>query len=167
MKWVGSDGNFHTGPSGSPENSYRLSSYRSSKKYGKSFPYARDHVRIVAHSPSIDIAVLRQICNVYSVMLSWVALEQESRVFQRYLNSPEYATDKALSILLTEKVKRFPNRAIPSISLYLTRNESYEAIIDEFQKHPLTPNKTNTIKEYKYAHSPKSDWSVSLSLLWE
>ena len=101
----------HTGPTASPENSYLL-------KQATDSPFFKPrHVRVITHSPNIDMGVLRQISNIYSLAFSWVQSEQNGiSVFQSYLLTPEYATDQQLSERLKASIMRMPNGAIPAAS---------------------------------------------------
>ena len=65
-------GYVYTGPTTSPENSYRIK--EAIKLEGKDVsdqgPYLQDEVMFLAFSPAIDISVLRQISNVFSILVS-------------------------------------------------------------------------------------------------
>jgi hypothetical protein len=102
----------HTGPTASPENSYLLQ-----KQDQTGALFRSRHVRVITHSPNIDIGVLRQISNIYTVALSWAVVEQKSHSeLAAYLQTPDYALDQLLSQKLKGIVMKMPNGAIPTAS---------------------------------------------------
>lgn len=102
----------HTGPSASPENSYLLFQEKDSR-------FSRRHVRVVTHSPNIDIAVLRQISNIYCIALSWARVESgvgSDDLLRAYVESEEFKADQRLSQHFNQLVSKMPNAAVPKIS---------------------------------------------------
>lgn len=114
----------HTGPTASPENSYLL--LKQKQKQKQRSPSDR-LVRVVTHSPNIDMGVLRQISNIYTLALSWARAEQHGNnnnngdgdgdaVLTAYLQTPEYLLDQQLARRLRHVVMMMPNGAIPLAS---------------------------------------------------
>lgn len=166
---AGSDGHMHTGPTASPENSYIL-------RQDKNEKFSSRYVRVVTHSPNIDMAVLRQISNIYSLALSWAEMEKDgSTVLREYLETPEYKTDMGLSVSFREIIEKMPNGAVPKISerkevdtsavpgtnKVLPHETSKKTlskfVIDEYSSAPLTTSERRGIKNYMYASRPNSD----------
>ena len=105
---AGPDGRMHTGPSASPENSYTLHLNRKS-------PFAERHVRVVTHSPNIDIAILRQISNIYCTAMQWAMTDKNTYPeLDAYVKSTDYTLDDALSKKLKALVMKLPHDAVPT-----------------------------------------------------
>lgn len=122
----GPDGHMHTGPTASPENSYWLKLPNSKAKASS---YSPRHVRVITHSPNIDVSVLRQISNIYSLTLSWVETESDqpgNAALKAFLLTPDFVLDKELSRRLKTIIMKMPNGAIPVASALKSKNTKAE-----------------------------------------
>ena len=67
-------GYVHTGPTTSPENSYRL------KALGIEFiqqgPKLPDQINFLSFSPAIDISILRQVSSAFSILISTIGASE-------------------------------------------------------------------------------------------
>jgi hypothetical protein len=159
FKIPGSDGHMHTGPTASPENSYAL--YQE-----KDFRFHKRLIRVVTHSPNIDMAVLRQVSNIYSIALKWAQAEKDrSESVRVYLKTSEYSLDQALSSSLRRVVSQMPNGAIPIISerrkskkpLSVQQNEESKSIFSKNfspKSHAINNQNTRESIVNEYVNSP-------------
>ncbi len=151
LPYPGANGQMHTGPTASPENSYFL-------KQSKDKTFATRLVRVVTHSPTIDTAVLRQISNIYSIAVSWVKFEQHSSaILKIFLQSTEYATDQQLSERLKDMVMKMPNKAVPIATL---RKKQLRNNQDQISSSPASRGFFSSLMK-QVVSSQRSDNSIN------
>jgi alpha-L-fucosidase 2 len=86
-----STGYVHTGPTTSPENSYRLKDLNDlGKPKLEEGPQLADQISFLSFSPAIDISILRQVSNVFSILVDTIGARKD-------LFEYNYQDDLALS----------------------------------------------------------------------
>lgn len=71
-------GYVHTGPTTSPENSYRLKdSSDLTKPKLEQGPQLPDQINFLSFSPAIDISILRQVSNVFSILVDIIGVRKD------------------------------------------------------------------------------------------
>lgn len=81
--FLGPDGNMHTGPTTSPENSYRVNTLTDEESVFSQ----------IALSPAFDMSILRQSCNAYLIGTRWG------------LSDPDLQSDPAILLMLNEHLR--------------------------------------------------------------